>query len=130
MLAIDASVAVDLCLSANGFEELAGHDLIAPPLIYSETLSTLHEMRWRGDILDDMTNLARKRYTDMPIRLETPSELYDEAWRIADQFGWAKIYDAQYVALAKLLGCQLVTADGKLYRGTKRLGFVITPEEL
>lgn len=29
----------------------------------------------------------------------------DEAWRIAQQFGWAKTYDAEYLALAKILGC-------------------------
>ena len=34
------------------------------------------------------------------------------------------------VALAKILSCRLITIDGRLWRGTKRLGFVITPEEL
>jgi predicted nucleic acid-binding protein len=48
----------------------------------------------------------------------------------ADELGWAKTYDATYLALAHILGCRLLTVDGRLYRGAKRLGFVITPDEL
>ena len=33
-------------------------------------------------------------------------------------------------ALARLLNCRLVTLDMRLWRGTKHLGFVVTPEEL
>jgi predicted nucleic acid-binding protein len=44
--------------------------------------------------------------------------------------GWAKTYDAEYVALARLLGCRLVTLDARLRRGADRLGFVISPDEL
>ena len=46
------------------------------------------------------------------------------------QLGWAKTYDAEYVALASLLGCRLVTVDGRLRRGADRLGFVLGPTEL
>jgi hypothetical protein len=28
-----------------------------------------------------------------------PKGLSDEAWRIADRLGWAKTYDAEYLAL-------------------------------
>jgi predicted nucleic acid-binding protein len=51
-------------------------------------------------------------------------------WRFAGEFGWARTYDAEYVALAHILGCRLLTVDMKLWRGTKRLGFVVVPEEL
>jgi len=49
---------------------------------------------------------------------------------VADRFGWAKTYDANYIALAQVLGCRLVTLDARLRRGTARLGFVIGPTEL
>jgi predicted nucleic acid-binding protein len=130
VLVVDASVAVDLCLSSSGFEELAGVDLVAPPLILSESLSVLHEMRWRDEIPADMVALGLKRRGEMPVRIEQPAGLSDEAWRIADEFGWAKTYDAEYVALAKLLGVRLLTIDGRLRRGANRLGFVVTPAEL
>jgi predicted nucleic acid-binding protein len=49
---------------------------------------------------------------------------------LADELGWAKTYYAEYVGLAKLLGCRLVTLDARLRRGTDRLGFVVAPHEL
>jgi predicted nucleic acid-binding protein len=44
--------------------------------------------------------------------------------------GWAKTYDANYVALARLRDCRLVTLDARLRRGTGRLGLVVGPTEL
>jgi predicted nucleic acid-binding protein len=49
---------------------------------------------------------------------------------IAVELGWGRTYDAEYVALAKILRCRLVTLDMRLRRGADRLGFVITPDEL
>jgi predicted nucleic acid-binding protein len=130
VLVIDASAAVDLCLAPDGFDDLSGEDLLAPPLILSESLSALHEMRWREEIPEDMAALGLRRREAMPVRIEQPSDLSREAWRIAEEFGWAKTYDAEYVALAKINGCRLVTVDGRLRRGADRLGFVVTPAEL
>jgi len=130
VVVIDASIAVDLCLAADGFAQLADEELVAPPLILSESLSVLHELRWRGEIPEEVTHLALERRSKMPIRIENPPRLSAEAWRIADDFGWAKTYDAEYVALAKLNECRLVTVDARLRRGADRLGFVVTPGEL
>lgn len=130
MLVIDASTAVDLCLAPDGFDPLAGEDLIAPPLIRSETLSALHEMRWRDELPEEMAALALDRRREMPVRIIEPDGLREEAWRIADDFGWAKTYDAEYVALAKVSSCRLVTVDARLRRGADRLGFVVVPAEL
>jgi len=130
LLVIDASASVDLCLSPAGFGDLSDRDLVAPPLILSESLSALREMRWRNEIPEDMATLGLTRRRDMPVRIEQSPNLSDEAWRIADEFGCAKTYDAEYVALARILDCRLVTTDGRLRRGADRLGFVVTPAEL
>ena len=59
-----------------------------------------------------------------------PEGLTKAAWQVSEEFGWAKTYDSEYVALARMLGCRLVTLDGKLRDGADRLGFVVTPAEL
>jgi predicted nucleic acid-binding protein len=130
VLAIDASMAVDLCVSEGGFDNLAGHDLVAPPLLRSEALSVLHQLLWRGELTADDAEIAVTRLEAAPIRREEPRGLARAAWSIADDLGWAKTYDAEYVALAQLLECRLLTIDRRLRRGADRLGFIVLPAEL
>jgi predicted nucleic acid-binding protein len=52
------------------------------------------------------------------------------AWKVADELGWAKTYDAHYVALAQLLKCRLVTVDERMLRGVARLKIAVRPREL
>jgi predicted nucleic acid-binding protein len=59
-----------------------------------------------------------------------PQALYTEAWRVAADLGWAKTHDAEYVALARLLDCRLLTRDERLRRSATRLVEVIGPLEL
>lgn len=130
MLAVDANVVIDRCLSETGFDTLGTHDLVAPPLLRPEALSVLHEMFWRRTVPYDLMDLALERLETAPIAIAEPDGLAREAWNVAEEFGWAKTYDAEYVALARLLGCRLLTLDGRLRRGAKRLGFVIAPTDL
>jgi len=71
-----------------------------------------------------------RRFERGPVRPRSHERLIREAWNLADEFGWAQTYDAEFVALARLLGCRLVTLDLKLRRASARLGFVIGPTEL
>lgn len=92
----------------------------------------LHEMTFRRQISFDLAERGLVRFLSKKIEIaeRRPDDLTMEAWRIAEEFGWAKTYDAEYVALAKLNDCRLVTIDGRLRRGADRLGFVLTPSEL
>jgi predicted nucleic acid-binding protein len=129
-LVVDASVAVAAVLTAAAFTPLGEEQLVAPALMWSEARSTLHELLWRGEISAEDARTARVQLESSPVRRRTHKRLGDEAWRIADDLGWAKTYDAEYVALAALLGCQLVTLDARLHRSCARLGLVIAPGEL
>src|SRR5207302_4383210 len=65
-----------------------------------------------------------------PIRPRTQRQLSRRAWDLANEMGWAKTYDAEYLALAQFLNCRFVTLDARLHRSAARLGFVVSPTEL
>jgi predicted nucleic acid-binding protein len=130
MLVVDASVAVAACYAQDGFAEFHGERLAAPALMWSEARSALHELRRRGEISADDAEAARVRLEGAPVEVRRPRALGDRAWAIADELGWAKTYEAEYVALAQLLRCRLVTLDARLRRSTEPLGFVISPLEI
>lgn len=130
MLVLDASVVVPSCWTDEGFRPFAAEGLVAPPLMWSEVRSSLHESVWRGDIVATDALAAHRRLESAPVRSIVDSRLGEEAWRIADELGWARTYDAEYVALAQILGCRLVTLDLRLRRGADRLGCVVLPSEL
>jgi predicted nucleic acid-binding protein len=130
MLVLDASVAVAASYRDRGFEEFGDEPLVAPALMWSEARSALHELLWRGEVDPGDAATTRRRLESCPVERREPARLGDEAWRVADELGWAKTYDAEYVALARLLDCRLVTLDARLHRATNELGFVVSPSEL
>ena len=108
----------------------ANPQLVAPALMWSETRAVLHHAMFRGVITESEARAAHDRLERAPIRRVERARLGATAWRVADDLGWARTYDAEYVALAELLGCRLVTLDGRLRRGADRLGVVVAPGEL
>lgn len=129
-LVIDASAASNACLAETGFATYRSEELVAPSLLWSEVRSTLHEAVWRRDLAADRALDALAKLASAPIAARTPARLSLKAWEIADQLGWAKTYGAEYIALALLLECRLVTLDDRLRRGTERFGIVIGPGDL
>lgn len=127
---VDAAVVITGCLSETGLEPLAKEQLVAPYLMWSEATSVLHELRWRKEISSELATTALDRLAEADISPRRPKGLTDEAWRIADLLGWAKTYDAEYLALARLLRCRLLTTDAKLKRAGARVLSVIGPTEL
>jgi predicted nucleic acid-binding protein len=130
MLVVDASVAVAACHTPVGFASLRGHKLLAPQLMVTEASSVLHEMAWRGEITKPRAKTMLKRLIKAPVEIRTPENLIQAAWDVADELGWAKTYDAQYVALAQLLKCRLLTIDERMLRGVTRLKIAVRPREL
>ncbi|CAN5228425.1 hypothetical protein BH20ACT9_BH20ACT9_13300 [soil metagenome] len=130
MLVVDASVVVGVLIGARAAPRLQEQRLVAPPLLWPETRSALHVLRWRGDLSDAGAEAARGQLASIEVESAEPVGLGAVAWAIADEFGWAKTYDAEYLALARILACRMVTADGRLRRGASRLGLVVGPTEL
>jgi hypothetical protein len=96
MLVVDASIAFPACLIADGWSVFGTEELAAPPLLRSGA----------------------------PVRL-VPLANQRAAWDVAEALGWAKTYDAEYVALARALNCRLVTLDARMRRGAARLAEII-----
>ena len=57
-------------------------------------------------------------------------DLVDRATAIAAQLGWAKTYDAEYLALAERLAIQLLTANARLRRSSLESVTIVGPLEL
>ena len=106
------------------------HSLIAPPLLWSEFHSAVHEAAWRGEIDNKTAESIRAEFARLGVVRRSPGQLYAEAYRIATELGWAKTYDAEFLALARIAGAKVLTTDGRLHRGAARTGLVITPAEL
>jgi predicted nucleic acid-binding protein len=130
VLVIDASAAIQAALASDGFALLDREELVAPGLLWSEGPSVLHELAWRGTISPSLAGDALARFLAAPIAIRRPGRLVDEAWRVADELGWAKTYDAEYLALARLLRCRLLTLDGRLRRRAASLVSIVGPTEL
>ncbi|MGW6931373.1 type II toxin-antitoxin system VapC family toxin [Lentzea sp. NPDC054927] len=99
----------------------AGHQILAPTLLRSQTLSLLYQEVRRGE----MTKKDAERRLDylrgLRIRLLGDRVLQAVAWKVADQLGWPDTLAAEYVALTQLHADALVTLDGKLARAVEKL---------
>jgi predicted nucleic acid-binding protein len=52
------------------------------------------------------------------------------AWKVADQFGWASTYDAEYIALTQLQGDAFVTLNLDLAGQVEGIIAVATVDDL
>jgi len=94
---------------------LAGtHRLHAPDLFLLETDSLLCKRIRRGDITEADGDEIRAAIRQVPMLLHESSSLSDPAYEMAKRTRRSP-YDCLYVALAVLLGGQMVTADLRLY---------------
>ena len=107
---------VVLRLAGEEYEVPAGHELLAPTLLRSQTLSALHEAVHRGELPAEVARERLARIQAIPIRLLGDAVLRRVAWKVADELGWAETYDAEYVALTQLQADALVTLDAELAR--------------
>lgn len=117
MIVVDASVLANV-IGDDGADgrrargEIRGAGTVAAPdLVDVETVAVLRR-RWLGGTMSDhrfetaigdLEQLAIDRYPTLP--------LMRRAFELRANI---TAYDASYVALAELLGCELLTGDGRL----------------
>jgi predicted nucleic acid-binding protein len=110
---------VVLRLASEGIEVASEHELLAPTLLRSQTLSVLHEEVHRGKLSAADAQERLRRIQALPIRLLGDAVLRRRAWELADRLGWAETYQAEYVALTQLQADAFVTLDAELARELK-----------
>ena len=111
---VDCGVVLEL--AQEDFELPDGHELLAPTLLRSQTLSRLHEAVHAGELDPEVARERIARVSALPIRLLGDAVLRRRAWEVADQLGWAETYDAEYIALTHLQADAFVTLDPELAR--------------
>lgn len=117
---IDASIAVMWLLpglAADGVTEVmrGEHELHAPDLIFPEVANALRKRVRGGHLSLDGCLGALGRLGDLPVRIHPAAEDVAEAVRVSLALQQT-VYDTVYLALARRLGCRLVTADRRFYR--------------
>lgn len=115
---VDASVVVSALVDAGpagSWSErwLGGGAVAAPHLLPVEAANILRRAQHRGDISADTASMAHADLQDLPLELFPYDLVAPRAWRLRENL---TLYDAWYVALAELLGAELVTLDGRLAR--------------
>ncbi|NUU06751.1 hypothetical protein [Leifsonia sp. C5G2] len=123
---IDASAAVRL--AESGWR--GGHDLLAPTLLRSQTLSSLHADTVAGRRADDDARGLLAAVDALNVRLLGDRVLRRTAWKVASELGWAETEAAEYVALARLHTDALVSDAPAQYPGADRLVRIAPVSEL
>ena len=108
-----------LHLASARIEVAKEHKLLAPTLLRSQTLSALHEAVQRGEVSADVARNHLSLIGRMPIRLLGDAVLRRRAWELADRFGWASTYNAEYIALTQLQAEAFITLDAELARSVE-----------
>lgn len=128
-LVVDASAIVKAALAGqmNGLDR---YGLSAPSLLWSEAASALSQLRYRGEISTDEAVDVLQRILAHPIQIHQSRDLVLSAIALAMQLGWAKTYDAEYLALAQRLNVRLLTNDAGLHAAAGESVRTIGPAEL
>jgi predicted nucleic acid-binding protein len=121
-----------LQLARRGIEVPSKHELLAPTLLRSQTLSALHEAVHRGEIPADEARdlLPRVGPPGLKIRLLGDAVLRRVAWDFADRLGWPSTYDAEYLALTRLQADAFITLDHDLARNVEGVVPLATIDDL
>jgi predicted nucleic acid-binding protein len=119
-----------LQLASASTEISSDRELYAPTLWRSETLSAMYEAVRRGEITADVARERLAYVNGLEIRLLGDALLRRRAWQIAEQLDLDTTYEAEYVALAQLQKCTLVSVDRRWLERVGDLVPTATPDVL
>ena len=110
---VDASVLVDLLLTSSPEARAAitGTEPFAPDLIDAEVIAAISRIVHCGNASEERGRLAVRRLARAGIERLPLAPLLLDAWELREALG---AHEAFYVALARRLGCPLITSDRRI----------------
>lgn len=115
---LDASAAVALLLDAGPVGDwvatrITGRHVAAPELVMYETANVLRRRATAGAVSTAEATLAHEDLRALALELWPYSLVAERVWQLREN---VTVYDAAYVAVAELLGAELITLDARLAR--------------
>jgi predicted nucleic acid-binding protein len=99
--------------------------IVAPPLLPAEVTNIIRQRLRQAQLRLDEGRELLVQFMALPIAFQPPQMLYDRVLVLTDQYNLPAVYDANYLALAEMLGATLWTADQRLLPALGgRLAFV------
>ena len=93
-----------------------GIQAAAPYLMQVEVANVLHRWVVRGELSVEDTIRLLEYLLASGIELRDEPDLHARALQLASQFRQGAVFQAHYLALADILGCDFWTADERFYR--------------
>ena len=103
-----------------------GDELIAPSLLRAECTSVFARLVHTGRISEANGRLEVEKLSRLSIRIVEQAAFYPRAFDIARSLGWARAYDALYLAAAEIEDAELLTVDRGMSEAAARLGIQAT----
>lgn len=114
MIVVDASAALAALLNAGPARNaISTEQLHAPHLIDCEVANGLRRRVNAEQLAANAGWTALDTFRRLGLTRYPVFSMLDRVWELRDNLS---AYDASYVALAELLGCNLLTADARLSR--------------
>jgi predicted nucleic acid-binding protein len=110
-----------LRIAAGEVEVAAEHKLVAPTLVRSRAISALYGAARRSEISAAEGIERVTRINSLKVRFLGDKMLQRTAWKVADQLGWRRTFDAEFVALTQLQADAFITSDSELARAVSDL---------
>lgn len=89
-------------------------ELITAPLFFAEVTSVLRQQVYFGRLHPERGERSFESFMGLGIHAVDLPDLQPSAWDLAKKYNRPRAYDAQYLAVASILRCDLWTGDRRL----------------
>lgn len=101
----------ELALALLAASAQAGQRIVAPARLPIGEANIIRQRMLRDGLSLGQATRLLGQYHAFSIAISAPEALTERALALADAHNLPTVYDAHYVALAELLGCELRTSD-------------------